>query len=75
MEILLQVYVVADTCNVSDAGHTSQAHTWVSQVISKAHSAVETAAVIETFAEALLSKVAVGDGVVVAARSFVDAKD
>ena len=47
----------------------------ISQVISKANSAVETAAVIEAFVEALLSRVVGGGVAVVAARVFVDAKD
>ena len=59
---------------MSDTRHTSQAHTPVSQMISKANSAVEIVAVIETSVEALLSKIVVVGGFVVA-RVFVDEKD
>lgn len=69
---LLRVYVVGDTCNVLDAGHTSQVHRPVLQEVSKANSAVDTAAVIGSAAEALPLIVAVA-GAAVSAKVFVDA--
>lgn len=73
-KILLAVCVVADTCNVSDGGHTFQVHRPILQEVSKANSAVETAVVMGNAAEALPSRVAVAaDAAAVAARVFVDA--